>query len=81
MNLDDNCAVLVTVADACRMTSLSRTMLNRYRAAGQFPLAVELGERRVAFVRREVLAWIDARIAARRVVADNDNQRTARVVA
>jgi prophage regulatory protein len=40
-------------------------MLNRYRAEGRFPLAVELGDRRVAFVRTEVVEWVSAKIAAR----------------
>jgi prophage regulatory protein len=40
-------------------------MLNRYRAEGRFPVAVELGKRRVAFVRAEVTAWIQKKIAAR----------------
>ncbi|UOK70430.1 AlpA family phage regulatory protein [Ancylobacter polymorphus] len=47
------------------MTSLSRPAINSLRAAGQFPAAVQLGERRIGFVRAEVLAWINARIAAR----------------
>lgn len=57
---------LVSLNDVAKMTSLSRSMLNRYRAAGDFPKAVPLGDRRVAFVREEVLAWINQRIAARR---------------
>jgi prophage regulatory protein len=40
-------------------------MLNRYRAEGRFPVAVDLGDRRVAFVRSEVTEWIQAKIAAR----------------
>lgn len=56
---------LVSLNDAARMTSLSRSMLNRYRGEGRFPQAVPLGDRRVAFVKSEVCAWIDARIAAR----------------
>ncbi len=61
---NDN-AVLVSLNDAARMTSLSRSMLNRYREQGRFPVAVTLGERRIAFVRSEVAAWIAERIAAR----------------
>lgn len=56
---------LVGLNEVCQMTSLSRTAVNRMRAAGKFPVAVPLGERRVAFVRAEVLAWIESRIAAR----------------
>ncbi|WP_246802320.1 helix-turn-helix transcriptional regulator [Rhizobium leucaenae] len=40
-------------------------MINLYRAQGRFPKAVDLGDRRVAFVRREVLDWIEEKIAAR----------------
>ena len=59
---------------AVEMTSLSRTMLNRYRAEGRFPAAVPLGEKRVAFVKSEVNEWINARIAAR---GANDNAKPA----
>jgi prophage regulatory protein len=62
---NDNEPRLVSLNDACAMTSMSRTMLNRYRADGRFPIAVSLGERRIAFVRAEVQAWIQERIAAR----------------
>ncbi|MCQ1775351.1 AlpA family phage regulatory protein [Neorhizobium galegae] len=61
---NDNYA-LISLNDACALTSMSRTMLNRYRAEGRFPVAVELGDRRVAFVRVEVAAWIQDKIAAR----------------
>lgn len=57
--------VLISLNTACEMTSLSRTAINRLRAAGQFPAHVELGERRVGFVRAEVLEWIEGRIKAR----------------
>ncbi|MGR4841493.1 MULTISPECIES: helix-turn-helix transcriptional regulator [Rhizobium] len=57
--------MLISLNDACRLTSMSRTMLNRYRAEGRFPVAVELGDRRVAFVRTEVTDWVQAKIAAR----------------
>ena len=56
---------LISLNDACRLTSLSRTSINKFRAAGQFPRAVNLGMKRVAFVRSEVLAWVDQRIAER----------------
>ncbi|WP_457578985.1 helix-turn-helix transcriptional regulator [Ensifer adhaerens] len=58
-------AILISMRDVCALTSLSRTMINRLRSTGQFPAAVELGERRVAFVRSEVLAWIEQKIAGR----------------
>jgi prophage regulatory protein len=62
---NDNCPVLVSLNDACKLTSMSRSMLNRYRAEGRFPVAVELGDRRVAFVRAEVVEWVAAKISSR----------------
>lgn len=58
-------SVLVSLNDVCSMTSLSRTYINKMRAAGGFPAAVNLGEKRVAFVRAEVIEWIERRVAAR----------------
>ncbi|MFD1011254.1 helix-turn-helix transcriptional regulator [Shinella fusca] len=62
---NDNVPTLISLNAACRMTSMSRSMLNRYRAEGRFPIAVELGDRRVAFVRSEVADWVKAKISAR----------------
>lgn len=62
--------VLVSMNTVCALTSLSRTMLNRYRAEGRFPAAVPLGDKRIAFVKSEVSRWIAERIAAR---GANDN--------
>ena len=62
---------LISLNEACRLTSLSRTAISRWRNSGQFPAAVPLGHKRVAFVRSEVEQWIYNRIAdrARREVA------------
>ena len=57
--------ILLSINDVCRMTSLSRSAINQARDRGAFPLAVKLGEKRIAFVRAEVAEWIDQRIAAR----------------
>lgn len=56
---------LISLNEACRLTSLSRTAINRYRAEGRFPQPVALGFKRIAFVRAEVVAWIEDRIASR----------------
>lgn len=56
---------LISLNDACRLTSLSRTAINRYRAEGRFPQPVPIGFKRIAFVRAEVVSWIEARIAER----------------
>lgn len=65
ISANDNTPALISLNEACRLTSMSRTMLNRYRAEGRFPMAIELGDRRVAFVRSEVSEWISMKIAAR----------------
>lgn len=56
---------LVSLNDACVLTSLSRTYVNRLRASGDFPRPVLLGDRRISFVKSEIETWIEARIAER----------------
>lgn len=62
---DNDLAVLVSLNQAANMTSMSRGMVNRYRATGRFPAAVDLGDRRIAFVKSEVMDWIQKKIEAR----------------
>lgn len=69
---------LVSIKSVCAMTSMSRTMVNALRSDGAFPVAVELGPRRISFVREEIEAWIDARINARPA---NSNTSSAKVAA
>ncbi|MQX70071.1 helix-turn-helix transcriptional regulator [Sinorhizobium meliloti] len=64
IHVNDNFA-LISLKDTCSLTSMSKTMIHRLRSEGRFPAAVALGEKRVAFVRAEVEAWIGAKIAAR----------------
>ena len=64
MTANDN-QIIISLNDVCTMCSLSRTAINKHRASGQFPLEVILGERRIGFVKTEVLAWLQARIDAR----------------
>ncbi len=66
---DNEAPTLISMNETVRATSLSRTMLNKYRAEGRFPAAVPLGDRRFAFVRSEVNDWIIERIARRPTVA------------
>ena len=56
---------LVSLNEAAKLTSLSRTAIFKLRAQGKFPKAVPLGEKRVAFVRDELAAWVAQRIAER----------------
>lgn len=65
---NDN-AVLVSLNDCVRMTSLSRSMLNRLREQARFPSAIPLGERKIGFVKSEVAEWIADRINRARAAA------------
>ncbi|MEF2548526.1 AlpA family phage regulatory protein [Aurantimonas sp. E1-2-R+4] len=63
MHTDDNHAPrLISLNDVCSLTSLSRTAINKFRVSGDFPVDVKLGEKRVAFVRSDVYAWLQQRI-------------------
>ncbi|MBE0703618.1 MAG: AlpA family phage regulatory protein [Afipia sp.] len=62
-------AYLVSLNECCSLTSLSRTSINNLRAKGDFPEAVLLGDRRIAFVRAEVDEWILDRVKSRRARA------------
>lgn len=62
---NDNKPRLMAPKEAALATSLSRVTLTNLAAAGMFPQPVRIGEKRIAFVRAEVEAWIDSRIAAR----------------
>lgn len=63
--VNDNQPRLMTPKEAAEATTFSRPMLSLLAAEGKFPRPVPLGERRIAFVRAEVMAWIDSKIAAR----------------
>lgn len=57
--------VLISLNDVCKLTSLSRTAVNRWRSLDLFPAAVPLGDKRIGFVKSEVEAWIRDRITER----------------
>lgn len=63
--VNDNHPILMSPKDAAQQTSLSRQLLTLMARAGEFPAPVQLGERRQAYVRAEVVGWLNDRIAAR----------------
>jgi prophage regulatory protein len=63
---DNDAVVLISPKEACRLTSLSRTQIDRYRQDGRFPASVTLGDKRIAFVRSEVMDWIKKKIEGRK---------------
>lgn len=60
-----NVPMLMSLNEAAKVTSLSRTAIFKLRQRGDFPRAVILSEKRIGFVRDEVNAWIASRIAER----------------
>lgn len=60
---------LLSLKQVCQLTSLSRTGVNKARAGGRFPAAVAVDGRRIAFVKKEVEAWLASKIEARNAKA------------
>jgi prophage regulatory protein len=55
----------INMEEVRRRVALSKTEIYRKMAAGKFPRPVPLGTQKVAFVESEVVAWMEARLAAR----------------
>ncbi|MEW9617438.1 AlpA family phage regulatory protein [Shinella sp. S4-D37] len=62
---NDNVPRLMSPKEAAASTTMSRVLLSLMAKEGRFPCPVKIGERRTAYVRAEVEAWIDRTIAAR----------------
>lgn len=55
------------IEDVTSMTSLSRASVYRLTKEGDFPKAIALTQRRVAWRQQDIAAWIDARITEARI--------------
>ncbi len=55
---------LISIADVCRITSLSRTTIWRLESAGKFARRLRCSPNRVAWRLSEVLQWAAEREAA-----------------
>lgn len=56
---------LITVGELLTIVPFSRQHLLRLEKRGRFPRRIRLGANRVAWLKSEVLAWIDERVAER----------------
>ncbi|UXN73181.1 AlpA family phage regulatory protein [Devosia sp. A8/3-2] len=63
--MSEELPTLLSMNQVVRLTTLSRTMVNKYRVAGDFPRAVPIGEKRIAFVASEIHEWILERMSRR----------------
>jgi prophage regulatory protein len=64
--MSEQTLTLLSMNQVVKLTTLSRTMINKHRAAGRFPEAVSIGEKRIAFVETEVRSWILERMNRRK---------------
>jgi len=58
-----NLSPFVSVREAVTLTSCPRSTIIKHSKTGQFPAQVRLCGNRIAFVRADVQAWIDSRLA------------------
>lgn len=58
---------LLKLSEVCQRTTLSRAVVNGLRRSGDFPKAVQIAAKRIAFVEAEIDAWIAGRVARNRV--------------
>ncbi|NKE75027.1 AlpA family phage regulatory protein [Ochrobactrum sp. MC-1LL] len=65
MNDNNSVSPLVSLTDVCKMTSLSRFLIRALEKDGKFPKSVQLGAKRIAYVRSELEEWINDKIAQR----------------
>ncbi|MEZ9144905.1 AlpA family transcriptional regulator [Vibrio sp. 10N.286.52.C3] len=56
---------LIKLKEVMTLTSLARSTIYKYMSEGQFPKAVSLGCRSVAWVEEEVTGWVLERIGER----------------
>ena len=67
MTQDSNLAVnspFVHVAETVKMTGCPRSTILKYTKLGLFPPMVRLLGNRIAFIRADVLAWVESRMAS-----------------
>lgn len=52
---------ILTVAEVCRITTFSRVHLHRLVRSGDFPAPVQVGARKVGWLRSTVQEWLASR--------------------
>ena len=62
---------LLKLSEVCQRTTLSRAVVNGLRRSGDFPRAVQIAAKRIAFVEAEIDAWITDRVERNRVEIGN----------
>jgi prophage regulatory protein len=52
---------VLTVAEVCKVLSVSRATLARWQQIGAFPARRQIGPARVGWLERDVSAWLSSR--------------------
>jgi prophage regulatory protein len=55
---------LISRDEVLDLTSLSYSQVVRLERRGEFPRSYKIGDRRVAYLRREILDWINSKLTA-----------------
>lgn len=58
----DYASPLMSPSEAAAVTTMSRVLLRSMANEAQFPNPRLIGKKRIAYVRKEVEAWVNARI-------------------
>lgn len=53
----------ISLTDAAKRTSLSRSTIRNYSKQGKFPPLIAITEKRLGFLLSDVQAWIDSRLS------------------
>ncbi len=75
MTQDSNLAVIspfVLVPETVKLTGCPRSTLIKYSELGLFVPMVRLLGNRIAFIRSDVLAWVESRVASAREAANDE---------
>ena len=56
---------LLTIKEVCEIVPYTSVHIYRLMQQHEFPRAIKLGARRVAWIEREVLGWVNVHLAKR----------------
>ena len=57
---------VLRLPDVCKVTGLRRAMIYRLQSQQRFPHSISITDHAVGWIEREVQAWLEQRLAARR---------------
>lgn len=61
---------IISMKEVVERTSVSRKTIYRWQAAGLFPQSIEIGPKRIGFLKSEFNAWLTERVTKSRGMED-----------